>query len=167
MVVGFVANALTTLKDVEAIKFDNAGDIEWVGIYSGAGDDFANAVIESLNGGYLITGYSTSIGDNTKKYALIMEISSTGQQIWSEIIGEQSGDSNAYTITYNSSIYIGGRSTAFGISNARDMFVVKLNSSGDLQWIKLLGGVGDSTLWKLISQDDGCVVGCGYTSGYG
>ena len=43
----------------------------------------------------------------------------------------------------------------------------KFDSNGDLQWARLLGGVGENNLWSMISEEDGSVVGTAYTSGYG
>ena len=41
LVVADTDNAFTTNKDIEAIKFDSAAAIEWVGIYTGASDESA------------------------------------------------------------------------------------------------------------------------------
>ena len=39
LVAGYTMNALTTVRDLEAIKFNSGAQIEWVGIYTGADED--------------------------------------------------------------------------------------------------------------------------------
>lgn len=153
LVVGATNNALTTGNDILAIKFDSGANIEWVGIYSGGSEEFANGVVESANGGYLVTGVSSSYGDNSKTSVLFMKISPTGQRIWSKLIGGVSAGSMGRRTkqSKDGAIYIGGNTEAFGIPNNQDILVAKFNSNGDLQWVKLLGGLGESTLWSLIT----------------
>ena len=47
LIAGEADNALTTLKDLLAIKFDSGANIEWVGIYTAAHDDMIYRVAES------------------------------------------------------------------------------------------------------------------------
>ena len=56
LVVAYMENALTTDNDIEAIKFNSDGNIEWVGVYTGADSDLVGGVTESQAGGYFIIG---------------------------------------------------------------------------------------------------------------
>ena len=47
LVAGYANNALTTFQDIEAIKFDSGGNIEWVGLYQGSSTDFGFAAAKS------------------------------------------------------------------------------------------------------------------------
>ena len=47
---------------------------------------------------------------------------------------------------------------------ATDSWVIKINSSGTLQWNKLLGGTGDDVTYDVRSTSDGGFVLTGYTN---
>lgn len=81
------------------IKFDSAASIEWVGLYIGTNSEGAFGVSEAHDGGYLLTGYSSSYGDSTKQSIMVMKISSTGQKLWSKLIGGLSATSVGEAIT--------------------------------------------------------------------
>ena len=93
IIVGFMINNLTSLNDISAIKFDSTATIEWVGLYGLTFADIAGGIIESQDGGYVLTGYTTSYGDATKQAIFVMKISSSGSYLWSKIIGSLSGHS--------------------------------------------------------------------------
>ena len=56
LVVGDLETSWTDAYDIEAIKFDSAFTIEWVGVYSGNDDENSDLVAESRDGGYFLTG---------------------------------------------------------------------------------------------------------------
>ena len=56
LVVGDLENSWTDGYDIEAIKFDSEGNIEWVGVYSGYDDDYSDLLAESRDGGYFLNG---------------------------------------------------------------------------------------------------------------
>ena len=128
---GFVNIGLPTYRDIEAIKFDSGANIEWVGIYSGVSGEGGGVATQSQDGGYLLCGYSDSYGDNSKISPIVLKINSTGQMMWSKLVGGFSDSSNPFTIAESRDssrdIYIGGYTAAFGISNVSDALVVKLN----------------------------------------
>ena len=53
LTIGDANNSLTTLYDIEVIKFNDAGAIEWAGLYAGADSDYSFGVAESRDGSYI------------------------------------------------------------------------------------------------------------------
>ena len=98
LVAGYTMNALTTVRDLEAIKFNSGAQIEWVGIYTGADEDYVYFASECLDGGYLLTGHSYSYGGNAYYSVVIMKISSNGAKTWSKLIGGWSSHSTAEAV---------------------------------------------------------------------
>ena len=93
-----VESASTTLEanqSIEVIKFNSEANIEWAGLYNGTLCYAAFGVTESQDGGYLITGNSYSYEDYAKTSVFALKVSSTGQEIWSKLIGGLSGHSFA------------------------------------------------------------------------
>ena len=79
-----------------------------------------------------------------------LKISSTGSKIWSKVVGGLSSNSVGYSIVESGdtsgAIYLAGWTTAFAIPNPRDALLVKLNSSGALEWAKVVGGLGSNLI---------------------
>ncbi len=46
--------------DVLVMKFSETGDLQWTQSYGGSGYDLANDVVMTPDGGYLVSGYTTS-----------------------------------------------------------------------------------------------------------
>jgi hypothetical protein len=55
---------------------------------------------------------------------------------------------------------------SFG-AGAYDIYVVKLDSSGNVQWTKTIGGVGDDIATSIIQSGDGGYVVAGWTWSFG
>ena len=75
---GRANNAITDNSGIEVIKFDSEGSVEWVGLYGGGASEEGFEVIESHDGGFLITGFSLSFGDTRSYYVFVMKISPFG-----------------------------------------------------------------------------------------
>ena len=69
---GYIAVAKYTpygssATNVWIVKFDAAGNLSWQRIYNAWGDDYANAIDVSADGGYVVAGYTSSFGTGTPK----------------------------------------------------------------------------------------------------
>lgn len=73
--------------------------------------------------------------------AIVTKYDSEGTLLWSKYIGYPTTDEWSYWVTVDSSdnIIFTGMTWSVG-QGTNDMFVVKLNSSGTLQWVRALGG---------------------------
>ena len=68
-------------NDILLVKTDAGGDTSWTRLFGEAGEDFASAVRESPDGGYLI-GASTTKGTSTLDLRVI-RTDASGTQVWS------------------------------------------------------------------------------------
>ncbi len=68
----------------------------------------------------------------------------------------QTSDGN-YIVSGNSSSGIGGNKTTAGFGG-RDIWVVKLDSEGNILWDKTFGGTGDELKGRLVPTNDGGVI---------
>ena len=98
LVVGYANNHVTDNSDIEVIKFDGAGGIEWVGLYGGASTEYAYGVAHSADGAYLVTGSTNSYRDTTRRSIFVMKLSPTGELLWLKLIGGLSGNSAGYSV---------------------------------------------------------------------
>jgi hypothetical protein len=77
----------------------------------------------------------------TDDNAIVSKYDSDGILLWSKYIGYPTTDEWSYWVTVDSSDNIIFTGMTFSVGQGlNDMFVVKLNSSGTLQWVRALGG---------------------------
>ena len=69
---------LTGTNDIQVIKFDSNGDIEWDALYGGSANEFGNCIAESNDGGFILGSQTRSYGAQTTANLSLIKITSTG-----------------------------------------------------------------------------------------
>lgn len=156
--------------DYWVVKLNAAGDIMWQNTIGGNDDDRLNALQQTTDGGYILGGnsYSNISGDKTENsngYAdyWVVKLDAIGAIQWQNTIGGNSVDPLfAIQQTFDKGYVLGGYSysnisgdkteNSLGLS---DYWVVKLNSTGTIQWQNTIGGNGHDKLWALKQTLDG------------
>ncbi len=165
--------------DYWVLKIDALGTIQWQktiggGRTWGLGDEageILNYILEAKDGsGYYLCGYSDSgiIGMKTEPSFggfdyWAVKIDLTGNIIWQKTLG---GSSNDYLYsaasTADGGCIVGGVSfsSISGIKTessrgVEDYWVVKLGSSGLIEWQKTLGGSSTDELYGIVPSEDG------------
>ena len=128
--------------DYATIKYNSAGQEQWVARYNGGtrSDDYATAVATDSSGNIYVTGDSLGVGDVNPDYATI-KYDSAGQQQWvSRYDGPANAADFAEAIAVDSSgnVYVTGESAGQGTRN--DFATVKYNSTGQEQWVVRYNG---------------------------
>lgn len=152
--------------DVLLSKLDNAGNLIWVKNLGGTDLEEGYSVHQTIDGGYFITGYTRSTDVNIAiNYGLkdiwVIKTNSLGTIQWEKTYGG-SNDERAY---YSSQTSDGGfimsgytqsadNDVTFNNGNA-DVWIVKIDSSGTLQWQKSLGGTGSDFGYHISETPDG------------
>lgn len=164
--------------DYWVVKTDSAGNIEWENTIGGNDNDRLYKITSDSNG-YILAGYSESIvsGDKTiARYGVsdywILKLNLDGDILWQKVFGGSSTDI-AYSIECTSDGgYIVGGSSASGISGNKsqnsygsyDWWVLKLDSLGNLQWQKAIGGSSSDELRDIHQTADGGYIVAGFSS---
>ena len=140
--------------DIWVIRLDSKGNILWNKLYGGSGGDYANAIIQTSDGGFAVAGYTNSSdGDVTgRTYGLddfwIIKLDSVGVIEWQECYGGSSLDQPSSIIqTFDKGFLVAGLtgSRDHDVSDNNgydDAWIIKLNSIGHLEWQKCFGGIG-------------------------
>ncbi len=157
------------LQDFWVVKLDAAGNLEWQNTIGGSADDFLYSVLPTPDGGYICGGRSMSgiSGDKTEvsngvSDFWVVKLNATGDILWQNSFGgDGSDDLYELILTHDGGYLTGGRSFStksgdkteelFGLF---DYWVVKLDSTGTIQWQNSIGGSDMNELMTLTSTFD-------------
>ncbi len=154
------------LYDYWIVKIDFLGNIVWQKSYGGTGDDYPYAIETTVDGGYLIAGFSNSTdGDVTANHgdndAWIIKLDTAGNLLWQKTYGGTDNDRiNAIKAATDGGYIL----TGYAISNngdvignhgLRDVWILKINDAGNLLWQKCLGGTGHESGGTITATQDG------------
>jgi len=119
------------------------GQQTWERVYGGAQNESANAVQQTIDGGYVVGGYTYSQGAGGSDMYLV-KLDVNGDTTWTQTYGsnwEESINSLQQT-TDGGYILVGSRTTASGVSS-QNIYLVKTDVDGDTLWTKIYGDFGD------------------------
>jgi hypothetical protein len=137
--------------DYWLIKINSVGKILWQKTYGGSKDEFLASVIETADKGFALNGYSFSndgdvSGNHGDADFWIVKVDNSGELQWEKALGgsdrekgmaiRQMPDGGFVAIGCARSI----NGDVTGIHGDEDAWVVKLCSSGSIEWEKCFGG---------------------------
>ncbi len=134
--------------------------------YGGNGTDVGYSIIETADGGFAMAGTTTLFGSGDID-AWIVKTNTAGTMQWNKTYGGQFYDEAKGILQDNDGGYIvAGTTSSFG-SGARDAWIFKIDSNGNLEWNKTYGGSGDDRVYSLSRAKESGYVLIGYTSSFG
>ncbi len=181
-------HGISNSADAYIVRIDSLGAImqtsdnkQWQKLLGGGNDEFAHCIIHTFDGGYIFTGSTSShdgdvSGNHGSLDIWIVKLDSDGKIQWQKCLGG-SGYDNAFSIvqTFDSGYAIAG--TTFSndgdvsgnhgpLPDSSDLWVVRLNATGIIQWQKCLGGSGYDEGFAIIQTKDGGYAVTGRTSSH-
>jgi len=152
--------------DLFLAKFNSSGDLTWARTVGGADWDEGHSVASTSDSGYIVTGETKSFG--TGHYDLFLaKFDSSGNLTWAETVGGVGEDfGHSVALTFDVGYIVTGRTSSFG-AGSHDLFLAKFNSSGDLTWVKTVGGALYERGRSVAQTFDGGYVVTGVTYSFG
>lgn len=161
--------------DQWVVKTDATGTLEWQRSYGGTADDKANSVRQTTDGGYIIAGSTRSVdGDVTNNHGQedfwIVKLNPNGNVAWEKTLGGSNNDAAAcIRQTPDGGYIVVGKSESndgdiTGNNGYTDVWVVKLDQNGGMQWQKSMGGPGMEEISSIELTTDGGYVMTGSIS---
>jgi hypothetical protein len=131
---GFIITGITNSVgaggyDVYLVKTDSLGDTLWSRTYGGTGDDEGMSVKQTLDGGYIIVGWTNSFGAGDYDIYLI-RTDSLGDTLWTRTYGGVFND-GGYSVqqTTDGGYIIAGYTNSFG-AGGFDVYLIKTDANG-------------------------------------
>jgi putative intracellular protease/amidase len=153
-------------SDAYLIKTDSEGGIEWSNAYGGPGWEYAYSVSETPDGGYVITGYTTSIGSGSRDVYLI-KTDADGNEIWSRAFGGPDLDvGTSVDDTLDGGYIVAGYTESYG-AGKNDIYLVKVDADGNEVWSKTFGGPEAEMGMSVRATNDGGYIVSGSTGSFG
>lgn len=134
--------------------------------YGGNGYDVGYDVKQTLDGGYIITGSTSSYGQgNTDMY--LLKIDSMGQKVFQTTFGGVSNEIGKSIVQLADSSYVMAGYTSSSGVGGYDVFLVKADKAGNLIWQKTIGGSDWDFANSMNATADGGFIIAGTTYSYG
>ncbi len=174
-------------RDYWVVKLNSSGDIECQKCLGGSDYDEAYSIQQTSDGGYIVAGYSSSNdgdvsgwhegydsdGNPTYDY-WVVKLNSVDDIVWQKCLGgsdydkahsiQQTSDGGFIVAGYSSSNDgdISGHHGSTGYPYY-DYWIVKLSSSGDIEWQRSLGGSARDEAYSVQQTSDGGFIVAGYS----
>ncbi len=161
--------------DIRLTKVAANGNEQWVKFFGRSLDDTAHDVIQTSDGGYVITGLSGGHSSSTPMW--IIKTDGSGNQLWNQLIGGTGNGGigrwyawdRAYQVREMSDNSLVVAGTMYNSSNALDAVLLKLDSTGNMVWTHYYGGVGNDQFYDFVKLSNGgfALVGSTESNGNG
>jgi len=147
-------------------KFNSFGNLTWVKTVGGADWDEGYSVALTSDKGYIVTGMTNSFGAGSSDLFLC-KFDSLGILTWAKTVGETDWDwGKSVAPTSDGGYIVTGQTGSFG-AGLYDLFLAKFDSSGDLTWVKTVGGVDNDEGHSVAQTSDGGYIVTGMTRSFG
>lgn len=165
-VVGSTSSSCSGNSDMLLIKIDSLGAFEWSAIYGSIQTDRANSIDTTIDGGFIIAGYTNGLGAGAYD-ALLVKTDANGSQEWIKTFGGTDWDlAHSVQTTIDSGFIVAGETYSFG-NGSNDAWLIKTDKDGNQTWSKTIGGNGEDAANEIKQTADSGYIFTGYSSSFG
>ena len=148
------------------LKTDSLGNPIWTKIYGGNNVDAGMEIIKTSDGNLAMVGYTNSTGAGgydvyfikTDVHGTVLLSKSYGGADWD--LGYSLAETSDGGFVLTGETYSSG-------AGSNDLFVLKIDASGDSVWSKEFGGIGNEIGWSIDEASNGDLIVAGETSSSG
>ncbi len=141
------------------------GDTIWTRLYDAGANDISFSVRQAPDGGYVLAGWTNSVGDGNMDFYLI-RTNAAGDTLWTRTYGGPDDDvATSVQVTGDGGVVIAGWTKSFG-AGGTDFYLVKTDYQGIVIWTNTFGGAREDTAKCVQQTSDGGYVLCGSTNSF-
>ena len=161
---GFQSDSSSS-NDIFIVKTDSQGNFQWQKAFGGTDNDYADAIKQTSDGGYIISADTKSWG--LPDYQIYMiKIDSIGNFLWDNLSGGPFADGCQGFITTSDQSYFTFGESIVNWSLPYDFFLQLTDSTGMVQWQKNYGGLGSDAGFSAVETPDSGFVITGYSNSH-
>lgn len=146
--------------DIYLFKIDSNGDTVWTKTIGSSGDEEAYNVHQAKDGGYIVSGYTTSYGAGGKDF-YVVKTNGSGTTQWTQTYGDSDDQAALKIVQALDSGYVAIGYTDDG--SGEEAVAVKLTKTGSVVWDENYGETDDPLAYSLCATRDSGFVLCTVT----
>jgi hypothetical protein len=171
------------VSDYWLMKFDAEGNRQWSRTYGGSGEDLGQALIQTAEGGYALTGYAmSSDGDATNNEGFhdnwVLKLDENGTIEWQQSFGFP-GHDHSYDLIQTSDgglFFVGfldvtasagagnfGKYSSLTQHGVGEFWGTKLAADGTLLWRRYFGGTNNDRAYAVVASHSGGYLMTGFS----
>jgi hypothetical protein len=129
-VTGKTSSAGAGNYDVFLSKFDGTGAHLWSRVFGGTNMDTASAVIETSDGGLIVTGVTQSYGPGSRN-VLLSKFNGTGTHLWTKVYGQGSEEARGVIETEDGDLVVIGNTLWCPQLGQTDVLLARFDDMGN------------------------------------
>jgi len=148
------------------IKTDTEGDTLWTKTFPHLNDCDLNSIQQTTDGGYIVAGWTNST--SVPGSVLLIKMNASGDTLWTKTFGDSGYHSCGYSVqqTTDGGYIICGYTELWVTGNC-DVWLFKIDDSGDSLWVKTFGRSDEDIGNSVHQTSDGGYIICGSTDAFG
>ncbi len=170
VITGLTMSGADTLGDIVVIKVGPHGDSQWSVVYGGPKLEGGNAIMQTADGGYLVSGHTEDYGAHDCD-AFMMKLNAQGQSQWIKVYGGEKDDIAEQVIELPDGGFVMAAITeSYGntdSSDRRHVWLLKTKSNGDTVWTKCYAGRSTEYTYSIAPVAQGGYLAAGWTTSRG
>jgi hypothetical protein len=139
-------------EDLYLVKLNSFGDTVWSKTYGWENNDHGYAVKQTLDGGYIITGW-TNVHDTVNYNLWILKTDAIGDTSWSFLYDASYSKGTSVLQLTNGDIMVAGWAFSYS-TNTIDFILLRINPNGNPLWIKTYGEYSQDYCYSLNQTAD-------------
>lgn len=126
------------------MKTDGDGNMLFTKTFGGSANDYGQSVIQTVDGGYIVTGSTTNVQGNLD--VCIIKTAADGGMEWSNTFGDMQ-DETGYNViqTANHEFMVTATTASFGAGNT-DLYLIKTDVDGGTSCTKKMSMINEHTV---------------------
>lgn len=152
--------------DVYLVRLNSVGDTVWTHTYGGGSGEIGYAVRVLPDGGFVMCGATGSFGSGYSSM-YVLRTDANGDTLWTQAFGGNSADMG-YSVELaldGGLIFVGA--TASSGAGEYDIYLVKTDPSGNIEWENTYGGAAEDRGFSVLPSSDGGFLVGGTTASFG
>jgi putative intracellular protease/amidase len=148
----------------DSANFDNE-EIIFSKTFGGFASDGAHALLETRDGGFLVTGYTFSEGSGDADI-MVVKTAVTGELEWTATFGGKGMDYGYDCAIDGNDYLIVGYTSSYG-AGSKDVYLTKIDEKGRIIWEKTYGGKSWDVGKSVCVTNEREYLLCGFTHSFG